>query len=192
VSQLETMIRQSAGDGEWVADWHDVLRRAGHSRFRSKRVAAVAAVAAAVVVLLLPGIGIGGGLNRLISGSSGPGLQLRAPLSANGRVIGAVSFRTSRVFVAVAPKSGRVGMVLPQAELRWSFQLAHGITVSSLRIVRHGEIAVRLCSPCTDGATGIVRANRRTFGALFGRGTVVADTSRGPARGTVRLQKPQR
>ena len=48
---------------DWVADWDDVLRRAGYSRVPSKRAAAIAATAAVAVLLLLPGIGIGGGLN---------------------------------------------------------------------------------------------------------------------------------
>jgi hypothetical protein len=192
VSGLETAIRESAASGEWVADWNDVLRRSGYSRFRSIRAAAIAAVVAAAVVLLAPGIGIGGGLKALISGSRRPGLEVRAELVHAGRTIGFVSIQTtSRAAVSVAPQGGRLPPVpVAWPELRWGLRLPGATTVSSLRIVQPGRAPIRLCGPCRDGANGTLPANRTSFAAAFGRGTVVADTSRGKARGTLRIEPP--
>ena len=188
MSELETMIRDSAGAGDWSADWEDVLRRSGHSRRPSKRTAGIAAVVAVAVVLLLPGIGIGGGVTGLISHSSPPGLKFSTQLLRDNRLIGTVSVRTSRLFVAIDPKTGRIKSFRPThpegasgPEFRWSLDLTGAATVSSVRIVdrRSGRNVVRLCSPCKDGAHGVFRRSRATFAAVFGRGTVVAETSRG-------------
>ena len=199
MSELETTIRQSAEAGDWVADWDDVLRRAGRSRIRSRRAAAIGAVVAVAVVLLLPGIGIGGGLNALISGSGGAGFELRARLSHGGRVIGTVSVRTSRLFVAVDPKSGRIRSFfprglghLPRPESRWRIDLTGVTAVTSARIVQRGRVVVQLCERCSDGAHGRFRADRLGLAAIFGRGTVVAETPQGPTRGPLELQNPSR
>ena len=199
MSQLETMIRESADAGDWVADWEDVLRRSGRSRYRSRRAAALVAVAAVTAVFLLPGIGIGGGLNALLSGSSGPGWELRAPLSRGGDLIGAVSVRSSRLFVGIERKGGRVRWFLPtgrgripRPEFRWTLQLTGTATVTSARIVRRGRVVARLCSPCSDGAHGTFTTSRFGLQTIFGKGLVVADTPQGRAHGRLRLQKPQR
>lgn len=177
MSKVETTIRQSATPGEWTADWNDVLRRAGHSRSHSRRAAAVAVLAALAVVLLLPGIGIGGGLNAWISGTGRPVLQFRAELSRNGHLIGTVSARPTRL----------------RGEFSWNADLSGAVRVSSLRILgRRGGVVVRLCAPCNDGARGTIRNGRVAFAAIFGRGIVVAETPQGAARGTLKLQKPVR
>ncbi len=193
------MIRGSAAADEWVADWEEVLRRAGRSRFRTRRAAAigaVAAVAAVAAVLLMPGIGIGGGLNALISGSPGSGFELSAKLSHVGRLIGTVSVRTSRLFVAVDPETGRIRSFvprsrhgLPQPKFRWSIDLTGAASVSSVSIVRRGRVVERLCAPCRDGAGGTFLHVGRLglFAEDLGKGTVVAQTSLGTARGTLRL-----
>jgi hypothetical protein len=67
-----------------------------------------------------------------------------------------------------------------------------GVEVRSLRIVRSGRVALRLCGPCAGATTGIFRAGPSAFGAIFGWGTVVAATSGGTALGTLRLTKPTR
>jgi hypothetical protein len=141
----------------------------------------------------MPGIGIGGGLNALISGSSRPGLELRAQLDQGGHAVGALSIRTSRVLVDVVPQTGRVRSVpVARPEFRWMLDVSAGVEVRSLRIVRSGRVALRLCGPCAGATTGVFRAGPSAFGAIFGRGTVVAATSGGTARGTLRLTKPTR
>lgn len=201
MSELERMIRDSAASDEWVADWGDVLRRSGHTRFRSRRAAAIAAVAAVAVVLLLPGIGIGGGLNALLSGSRPPGLQLQAALIGKDGPVAVVTLRTSRIFVAIAPGTGRVKAFFPRGktpipplEARWSIEVARGTTVTSARILDHagGRVLARLCSTCRNGAHGTVGIRRRTLSAVFGRALVVAETDRGPVHGTLALPTPLR
>jgi hypothetical protein len=178
---------------DWVADWDDVLRRAGRSRYHAWGAAAAAAALAVSIALLMPGIGIGGGLTALISGSSRPGLELRADLAQGGRAIGSLSIHTSRVIVGVVPQTGRVKSVpVAQPEFRWLLEVSPGVKVSSLRIVRSGRVALRLCGPCGGATTGIFRGSPTAFGAIFGRGTVVAVTDHGSARGTLRLEKPRR
>jgi hypothetical protein len=198
VSELETMIRSSAGAAGWAADWDDVLRRSGHSRFRSRPAAAVAAVAAAGLVLALPGIGIGGGLNTWISGSR-PGLQLRAALALpNGRQVGTVSVRASRLFVTPkgSPRNFFVPRghkpVLPPVPLRWSLDLTNASSARSA-VLQTGKahVVARLCAPCSDGAHGTIKVNPRELLSLV-RGDAVVKTSAGTARGTLRLPTPVR
>ena len=181
---------------EWVADWDDVLHRAGHSRVRSRNAAVVAAVAAVAVVLALPGIGIGGGLNAWISGSR-PGLQLRAELTfGGGKIAGELSLRASRIFAA-SPKGpfflpGDRKHVLPPQPVRWSLALASGGSARSAVIENSkGQVIARLCAPCKDGAHGTAKLYPRQLLSAF-RGTAVVKTSRGTARGTLRLPVPVR
>jgi len=192
VSELETKIRDSAQACEWTADWDDVLRRSGHKRHRSRRAAAIAALTVVAVVLLMPGIGIGGGLNALISHPVPPGLQFAAEFSQGSRLIGTVTVQTSRLFVHVDPKSGTVkSQYWPsrgafRGEFRWNLDLTGAANVSSLQILdrRSGRVVARLCSPCQDGAHGTFRRSRAAFAAVFGRGKVVAETSRGTSKGS--------
>jgi hypothetical protein len=181
---------------DWVADWDDVLHRAGPSRFPSRRAAAVAAVAAVAVVLVLPGIGIGGGLNAWISGSR-PGLHLRAVLALpSGKGVGTLSLGASRIFVAVTrkppffiPRGHKP--VLPPVPVRWSLDL-QGVSARSAVIENgKGHVIARLCSPCSDGAHGTVMIRPRAVLDAF-RGTAVVKTSRGTARGMLRLPTPVR
>jgi len=198
VSELETMIRDSAEAGERTADWDDVLRRSGHSRFRTRRAAAVATVAAVGVVLALPGIGIGGGLSAWISDSR-PGLQLHAALVLpNGREVGTLSVRASRLFVAPKgrPKEFFVprghGPVRPPVPLRWSLDLTNGASARSAALeTGKGRVVVRLCGPCSDGAHGTIKVNPRELLSLV-RGNAVVETSAGTARGMLRLPPPVR
>ena len=93
-------------------------------------------------------IGIGGRLKDLIAGSRGPGIELRATLARpDGRVVGSVSLRTSRLFVAVSPRTGKVlphpfiprssGRVprgikpLPPVRITWTLELKSGARVSA-------------------------------------------------------------
>src|SRR5207253_11087890 len=109
VSDLATTIRSSVEPDEWRADWDDVLRRAGRSPSRPRRAAAIGLLVAVVLVLTLPGIGVGGRLKELIAGEHPPGLELRAVLTlANGDRIGTVSVRTTRLFVAASRRTGEV------------------------------------------------------------------------------------
>lgn len=181
---------------DWVADWDDVLRRAGHSRFRTKRVAAVVAVAAAAVVLLLPGIGVGGGLNALLNGTHAPGLGLEAALIGKDGPVALVTLRPSRIFAAIAPGTGAVKAFYPRGktplsplEARWSIQVVRGTTVTSARILDRlgGRVLAKLCSACRNGAHGTVNIRRRTLAAVFGRAVVVAETNHGPVHGTLGL-----
>jgi hypothetical protein len=198
VSQLETMIRDSARPGDWVADWDDVLSRAGRSGAgRSRRFAAVAAVAVAALVLTLPAIGVGGDLKDLIAGSNRPGLELRAALTLpGGASAGTLTLRTSRIFVAVAPRTGRLkprpfrpaGAPLEPQRFRWTLDLAGSGTADSARIAG----VARLCAPCSDGAHGTFTAGRKRLYEVFGRAAVVVRTSAGTARGTLRLVPPTR
>jgi hypothetical protein len=198
MSQLETMIRDAATPDAWTADWDDVLRRAGRSGpERSRRTAAVAAVAAAALVLTLPAIGVGGDLKDLIAGSSGPGLELRAALTLpGGASAGALTLRTSRIFVAVAPRTGRLkprpfrpaGAPLEPQRFRWTLGLAGSGTADSARI----SGVAKLCAPCSDGAHGKLTVGRKRLSEVFGRAAVVVRTSAGTARGTLRLVPPNR
>jgi len=195
VSDFELTLKGSAAHDEWVADWDDVLRRAGSSPSRSRRVAAIGVLVAVALVLTLPGIGVGGRLKDLIAGSKVPGLQLRADLvRQGGRSIGSLSLSTSRLLVAIAPRTGRVRSFVPghgplrPAQIRWTLHLDGGTTAASARIVG----VARLCSPCSDGRNGTIRARRGALAALFGKPTVVVETSQGAARGTLRLQTPMR
>jgi hypothetical protein len=218
VNRLASTIRGSAelDAGEWMPDWDDVLQRADvfadrrrPARLRapgalfSKRVIAIVGFAALALVLTAPGLGVGGRLKDLISGSQRPGLGLRAGLvGSDGRQIGSLSLRTSRLFVQVSPRTGRVKSVpflprgrspLPQPQLRWTLQLDGGTTAASARIEgRSGKVVARLCSPCSDGEHGTIRARRGTLAAIFAKPVVVVQTGRGPARGILRLQKPLR
>jgi len=195
MSQLETMIRDAATPDAFTADWDDVLRRAGHtSSFRSRRMVAIGALAAVVVVLLLPGIGVGGGLNALLSGSR-PGLDLRAPLSlSDGRTIGTISVRSNRIFVAKGHRArpffvGRGHKpVLPPLPIRWSLDLEGATTARSAKILNSkGQVLARLCAPCRDGAHGTAKAPARAVAGIFGRAVAVVETGDGTARGTLRL-----
>jgi hypothetical protein len=196
VSQLETVIRGSAGPDAWVADWDEVLRRAGHSRFRTRRAVAVGAVAAAAVVLLLPGIGIGGGLNALLSGSR-PGIELRASLTLpGGQDVGTLSLRASRIFVGVPRKPFFVPRghkpVLAPVPARWSLDLTGLNTVRSAVVQdRGGKLIARLCAPCDDGAHGTIKVRPRTLLDAL-RAYAVVETSAGIARGMLRLPIPVR
>src|SRR5262245_16501125 len=203
MSQLETMIRGSAAPGDWVADWDDVLRRSGRSRFRSRRAAGIAAVVAAALLLTLPGIGLGGRLAALVTGSRGPGIQLRAaPRLPDGRTIGTVWVHSSRIFVTrqkghLKPRAFFVprghASVLPPVPLRWSVDLAGGATARSAVIeTRQGRVIARLCAPCSDGAHGTVEIRPRAVLAVFGRARAVVETADGTARGTLRLTLPPR
>jgi hypothetical protein len=181
---------------DWVADWDDVLRRAGRPRYRSRRAAAGAAAVTVAVILLMPGIGIGGGLDALIAGSNRHGLEFRTRLWTGGQAIGSVSIRTVRAVVSVSPHSGGTKPYVPQgvarAVFQWSLQVSDGVAVRSLQILRHGRVAVRLCAPCSDGSNGTFLADRVAFGAVFGGNTVLAATNRGPARGRLKLTRPTR
>lgn len=195
MSEFETMIRGSAAADDWVADWDDVLRRSGHSRFRTRRAAAVGAVVAAVAVLMLPGVGIGGGLNSWISGSR-PGLQLRAELTlSGGQNVGTLSVSASRIFVGVPRKAFFVPRghkpVLSPVPLRWSLALANGTANSAVIQDREGKLIARLCAPCDNGAHGIVKLHPGTLLRAF-RGDAVVKTSAGSARGMLRLPTPVR
>jgi len=198
MSQLETVIRDAATPDVFTADWDDVLRRAGHtSAFRSRRMVAIGALAAVVVVLLLPGIGVGGGLNALLSGS-GPSLELRAPLSlADGRTIGTISVRSNRIFVAKGrrPRPFVVGRghksVLPPLPIRWSLDLEDATARSAKIVNSKGQVLSRLCAPCSDGAHGTAKAPARAVAGIFGRAVAVVETGGGTARGTLRLVAPR-
>lgn len=180
---------------EWAADWDDVLRRAGHARYRSRRAAVVAAVAAVAVVLMLPGIGIGGGLNALFSDSH-PGLELQAALIGQDGPVAVVTLRMSRIFVAVRPGTGAVYFhrgksPVPPQTARWSIQVVHGTSVTSARIVdSRNRLLARLCSTCRNGAHGTVQIKRRTLAAIFGRARVVAETNHGAVHGTLTWRGP--
>jgi len=205
VNDLATTIRGSAesdlGDG-WVPDWTDVLGRAGHAprpshALLSRRAAAIGGLVAAALVLTLPGIGIGGRLQDLVAGSSPPGFVLRASLTGpGGRSIGSISLRSSRLFVAVSPQTGRIRRPftprdrLPQ--FRWTLGLTSGATATSARFERAGHrFVVRLCSPCRDGAHGVVHLGRGGLTALFDRRLVaVVETNKGQARGVLGLEPP--
>jgi hypothetical protein len=218
VNDLESIIRGSAehepGE-EWVPDWEDVLSRAsGQPRprptFLSRRATAIGGLVAATLVLTLPGIGIGGRLKDLISGSRLPGIELRASVARpDGRPIGTVSLRTSRLFVAVSPRTGQVrphpfvprrsGLIprgsgpLQPVPLAWTLDLKGAATVTSARIERvpgrKGQrLIAQLCAPCRDDDHGTIRLGRSALSALFDRATVAAvETSQGPARGAIRL-----
>lgn len=176
---------------EWIADWEDVLRRSGRSRFPSRRATAIAAVTAVAVVLALPGIGIGGGLNAWISDSQ-PGLHLHAELRLpGGRNVGTLSVRVTRIFVSLQPRQIFFGRgrhpVLPPVPVRWSLALAPGKTARSVVIEDAlGKIVVRLCAPCSEGAHGTVRLHPRALLSVL-RGQAVAETSAGTARGGLTL-----
>ena len=74
-------------------------------------------------------------------------------------------------------------------ELKWAIELDGGSTATSAWIEdRSGKTVARLCSPCRDGQHGTLRARRGALAALFGKPTVVVETSHGPARGVLRLQ----
>ena len=180
---------------DWAADWDDVLHRAGHSRRRARGAAAIAAVAAVGVILALPGIGVGGGLNAWLS-SSRPGLGLRGTLTVpGGRKVGTLSFRAARIFV---PGPGKPRLVpagptpavpprLPPQPARWSLELAPGVSARSAVIeTRKGQAIARLCAPCTDGAHGTVLMRPRRLLVVLGRVVAVVETSAGTARGTLR------
>ena len=196
MSELETMIKGSAEAGEWTVDWDDVLRRSGHKRYRSRRAAAIAVVAAMGVVLALPGIGIGGGLNAWISDSR-PGLDVRATLTLpGGKAVGTLSLRASRIFVAMSGKPFFVPRghkpVLPPVPLRWSLELAGGKTAGSAVVQdRDGKVIARLCTPCSDGAHGTIKLHPRAVLSAF-RAYAVVETSAGTARGMLRLPTPVR
>jgi hypothetical protein len=194
VSELETTIRDSAEPGEWTADWDDVLRRSGHSRYRSRRAAAIAAVAAVAVVLALPGIGIGGGLNAWVSSSRRPGLQLRAALmlSRGGRV-GTLSLGTSRIFFATPRQAVLVHKGLKPVPIRWSLELVKGTTADSAVLEdRLGKATAHLCAPCAGGAHGTINLRPRAVLTMLGQSAVVVKTSAGTARGVLRLPVPVR
>lgn len=203
MTRLASTIRGTAETRDWSADWEDVLRRA-HVRTHSRSIqaAAIGAVAAVALVLTLPGIGVGGRLKDLIAGSGGPGIELRAqPTTAGGHSVGTVSLHTSRVFVGVSPKTGRVvghpwfvvprgghRSVVPPFPVRWSLDLEPGVVARSTRIEdQHGSVLARLCAPCRDGAHGIVKIRARALAAAFGRARAVVETSDGTARATLRL-----
>lgn len=210
MNDLVSTIRSSAatelgGDG-WAPDWADVLGRAcvrprPRRALLSRRAAVVGGLAAAALVLTLPGIGLGGRLKDLVAGSSRPGFELRAILyRPSGGSVGYVSLRTSRLFVEIARGSGRVVRPFvprrPVEPLRvdWRLNPNRGVSVTSARIVRAGnakQLIAQLCAPCGDGAHGVIRLRRRGLSAIFGRGAlVVAQTSSGVARGTIRLEPP--
>jgi hypothetical protein len=200
VTDLGSTIRSSAGSADWAADWDEVLRRAGHSRFQTRRAAVIAALAAVAVVLALPGIGVGGGLNALFS-ESRPGVELRAVLTlAGGQDVGTVSLRASRIFVSL-PRKGRPKEffvprghrpVLPPVSMRWSLDLAGGKGADSAVVQgRHGKLITRLCAPCSDGAHGTLKLHPRELLSAF-RATAVVKTSEGTARGILRLPTPVR
>lgn len=205
MNDLDVRIMGSLDRAGWVADWDDVLRRAGHRRPRTRtRRAAVVGVAAAAVVLVLtlPGIGVGGRLKDMLSSPPAPGIELRAGLvRADGTRVGTASLRTTRLFVVVDPRTGRTGVwtyaprgrgkIAPAVPVRW--ELALDQNASSARIeTASGTVVATLCAPCKDGDHGIIRARRGALGAIFGRGVVVVRTGGGTARGVLRLEKPQR
>jgi hypothetical protein len=199
VSELETIVKHSASAGDWIGDWDDVLRRAGHTRSRSARVAAIATGIAVAVVLVLPGIGIGGGLDAWISGSR-PGLHLHAALRLpTGETVGTLELSASRIFVAkgrpepkpfFVPRGHRP--VLPPLPLRWSLDLADGKTAGSA-VVQDGDgkVIARLCAPCGNRAHGTVELHPRALISTF-RAEAVVKTSAGTARGLLRLPVPVR
>jgi hypothetical protein len=209
VNDLASTIRSSA-DSElaagWAPDWDDVLARAGVSprprrAVLSRRTAAVGGLIAAVLLLTLPGIGIGGRLQDLVAGSSPPGFELRASLAGpGGRSIGSVTLHTSRLFVAVSPQTGRIlRPVVPRRplqplQLRWTIDLTGGAMATSARIERAGpstHVFARLCAPCRDGAHGVIHLDRAGLTALFGRRAVaVVETNEGQVRGVLGLEPP--
>jgi hypothetical protein len=180
---------------EWVADWDDVLRRARHSRYRSRRTAAIAGVvaAAAAVVLLMPGIGVGGGLNAWVS-TARPGLQLRTTLTLpGGGRAGTLSIRTSRIFFTTPRHAAFVRKGLAPVPIDWSLDLAAGKSAASAVVQdRGGKVIARLCAPCADNARGTVKLRPRTVLEMLGQATVVVETNAGTARGVLRLPIPVR
>ena len=203
MNDLTTTIKGSADSdlGDlWVPDWEDVLGRAGcaprpRRTLLSRRAAVIGGLVAATLVLTLPGIGIGGRLKDLVTGSSPPGFELRASLSGpGGRSIGSISLLSSRLFVAVSPQTGRIRrsfIPLDQPQFRWTLHLTSGTTATSARLERAGNhgVLARLCSPCRDGAHGVVHIGRTGLTALFGRHLVaVVETNAGQARGVLGLE----
>ena len=159
----------------------------------------LAAVVAVAVVLLMPGIGIGGGLNTLLEGSPTSGLELQAALIGKDGPVAVVTLQPSRIFAAIAPGTGAVQAYYPRGktpipplEARWSIQVARGTTVKSVRILDElgGRVLGRLCAACPDGAHGKVSMRRRMLAAVFDRAVVVADTSRGLVHGQLALTPP--
>jgi len=181
---------------DWVADWDDVLRRAGYSRVPSKRAAAIAATAAVAVLLLLPGIGIGGGLNAWLS-SPHPRPGFTAPLTLpGGQAAGVLSLPVSRGDLvgaqveATFPARGRK-VNLPRVQVPWSLDLAGGKSPDSAVIHDgRGKVVVRLCAPCST-AHGTMELPPLVLLTLAGDDAVVR-TVTGVARGTLRLQEPTR
>ena len=100
------------------------------------------------------------------------------------------------LFVAVLPQTGRIRRPftprdrLPQ--FRWTLGLTSGATAMSARFERAGHrFVARLCSPCRDGAHGVVHLGRGGLTALFDRRLVaVVETNKGQARGVLGLEPP--
>lgn len=198
MSDLASVIRDTAVPGEWAPDWEDVLRRAGRpSRSRSRHVAAIGVAVAVALVLTLPGIGVGGRLKDLIAGPGGPGFQLRAELSLpNGAAAGTVTMVTSRLFVEVSPRTGRVvphpfrrpHVPFEPQKFRWTLDLRDFASAASAGI----RGVTTLCAPCPDGAHGVFSARRRQLAEIFGHAVVVVRTNGGTARGTLDVVPPRR
>jgi hypothetical protein len=217
---LDRVVR--AGLDEWrpeagAGDWADVLARAGRSgesrrnairptSARARWTALAAGAMVLVALLSVPEFGIGAQLKTLLTGSGRPGLQLGTTLvRADGTRVGSFSARTSRLFVTVAgdrkniaphPFSRAGERPLGGAPITWALELARpaseGVMLERVNGRRRAVVG-RLCKPCGAEEKGMLRLSRSALSALFGRGLVVAvTTSRGTARGVVRLQLPRR
>ena len=208
MNELDTPVR--AALDEWSLDgaepaWTDVLARAGRPRrLRPGPSILVAAALALGLLASIPAFGVGGRLTELVTGGRRPGIGFHATLkTASGTTAGTFSLRTSRLFVVVGPRGrrraaplGRPGR-LPIATSTWSLALEQPVAEARLERILRGSkrhvLVTRLCAPCSGTLQGRIRLRRGALGALFsGRMIVTVLSSRGAARGVLRIAPPRR
>ena len=172
-----------------VADWGDVLRRAGANRSRVWRTRAL--LVALVLLVVAPATGFG---VRALQRSGPSGLELSARIGS----VGTLTLHAPRTFVTrmgarrVPHTFGRLrnGSLHRSVKpyLTWDLD-AHPGAAAAVVLELGGRRAMVLCRPCRTLRGTVVASNDDLVALVNDRATARVTTPSGDRRGQVRLHR---